>query len=208
MPSSLSGLHPPPIQMCRESMKNGEISFSSKPLTRRAGSHEAALSAVSLLRSQTPQPTPVSTDAAIIFSLSSARYNMLHANVLHSPVPPCRRSPLRKCHFFLHPSHLSSAWWVHSDRYSDSYPSGSFKLFEHVQTLRIKRQQANWQMHKTSTQTFSLVCFFLIFVTWGLKLVDISLFLHRWSLLLWYFISEESCPLKQGSGVGQVTWKK
>lgn len=77
MPSSPSGLHSPPIQMCRESMKNGEISFSSKPLTRRAGSHEAALSAVSLLCSQTPQPaaTPVTADAAIIFTLSSARYN-------------------------------------------------------------------------------------------------------------------------------------
>lgn len=67
-------------------MKNGEISFSSKPLTRRAGSHEAALSAVSLLCSQTPQPaaTPVSTDAAIIFTLSSAHYNILHANVLQT----------------------------------------------------------------------------------------------------------------------------
>lgn len=77
MPSGMSSLHPPPIQMCWESMKNGEISFSSKPLRRRAGSHEAAVPSVSLLCSQTPQPaaTPASTDAAIIFTLSTGCYS-------------------------------------------------------------------------------------------------------------------------------------
>lgn len=56
-----------------------------------------------------------------------------------------------------------------------------------------------------SMQTFSLVCFLLILVTWHLKSVDISLFFHRGSLLFWYFISEDSCPLKQGSGVSLIS---
>ncbi len=52
MPSKMRGLHYPTIQICKESMKNGKISFT---LSLSGGCHEAAVSAVCMLCSETPQ---------------------------------------------------------------------------------------------------------------------------------------------------------